>query len=116
MKFSINNLITKYNLVLLLSILFIPWLIYKLINLKSYKEHMNDPYIKSIIDLDINYSNIPICSGLNENNCSKNNYCKWNTDKKVCNKLDVCDLLDVERCNKSKNCIWNKARTICLYK
>lgn len=121
MKFSINNLLSKYNLVLIISILFIVWIIYKLITSNSCKEHMNDASINNIIDMRPNYSNMPICTFLNETKCSKNNYCKWNVDKQICNKLDVCHLLGEEQCTTSRNCIWTKAnRTkankLCSYK
>jgi hypothetical protein len=140
MKFSINNLLSKYNLVLIIPILFIIIVIYIAFNANSYKEHMDNPFLKKIDFNDIleklrqyetpqnetsaadnlpiisTNSFIPVCILLNENSCSKNNYCKWNSNKKICNKLNMCNLLDTNRCANSNNCIWNDSKNTCFYK
>jgi hypothetical protein len=189
MKFSINNLLSKYNLVLLIiSILIILLVVYIVLNVKSYKEHMRNPFrvsassgtpsasntltttntqtttntptvnmgnpfrgsairgmqqvinaqtttntprvnmqeIKIIPEIEfpktnsasIVYTNlfIPVCSLLNKNDCSKNNYCNWNSNKNMCNKLNVCEFLDKSHCDKSNNCMWNTTNNKCSNK
>ena len=120
MKFSINNLISKYNLVLIISILIILFVLFIVLNMNSYKDHMDNiiPEIEITQSDPIVSSNsfIPICLVLNETDCSKNSYCNWNLNKKMCNKLDVCKFLDKTRCTNSKNCIWDDGRNRCLYK
>ena len=104
MKFSINNLLSKYNLVLILSIFVGLLFIYLTSNTNSYKEHLDN-------------SVIPVCSLLNEKNCSKNSsYCKWNSDKNICNKVNVCELLDDNHCKNSNNCKWDGVKKSCTYK
>jgi hypothetical protein len=145
MKFSINNLLSKYNLVLIISILFILFVVYIVLNVNSYKEHMDNNIFKNtrqnnepevdrqpkvdrqsveiIPEIEIPKSDpivstnlfIPVCTLLNKNDCSKNKYCNWNSNKKLCNKLDVCDFLDKNRCTNSNNCSWDDGRNSCLY-
>lgn len=156
MKFSINNLLSKYNLVLIISILFILLVVYIVFNANSYKEHMDNPFLKKmnfnsllkksqnnkqevdrqptvdrqeveiIPEIEIPEPDIssivsanlliPVCTLFDENNCSKNNYCLWNSDKKMCNKLNVCELLDNNHCNNSINCAWNTTNKKCYNK
>ena len=144
MKFSINNLLSKYNLVLIISIFIILSVVYIVLNANSYKEHMNNRFLQNksqkvgnqprvdrqpleiIPEIEIpepdsssilsaNLS-IPVCTLLDENDCSKNKYCLWNSDKKMCNKLNVCELLDETHCNNSINCSWNKNNKKCSNK
>jgi len=153
MKFSINNLLSKYNLVLIISIFIILLVVYIVLHANSYKEHMNNPFLKKmnlnsflqnksptvgnqprvdrqpleiIPEIEIPEPDsssilsanllIPVCSLLDENDCSKNKYCLWNSDKKMCNKLNVCELLDETHCNNSINCSWNKNNKKCSNK
>ena len=113
MKFSINYLLSKYNLVLILSILFVSLIVYIALNSNSYKEYMDDTQLN---DIPVDYSQIQVCSLLDENNCSKNKYCKWNSYKNICNKLNICQLLDSNRCNNSNNIIWDNVKNECIFK
>jgi len=159
MKFSINNLLSKYNLVLIIPIFIILSVVYIVFNANSYKEHMNNPFLKKMnfnsffknksqtVDNQPKVGNqpkvdrqsveiipeieipepdsssilstnllIPVCTLFDENECSKNKYCLWNSDKKMCNKLNVCELLDNNHCNNSINCNWNTRTKKCSNK
>jgi hypothetical protein len=120
MKISINNLLTKYNLVLLILLLFMGAIIIKSF---SYKESMKLPkepnyeYYGIASNVSIpSPLNVPQCNLMDKPECSTNSYCKWNSQGNLCNNLNTCSNMIKASCKSSNNCVWSEASKICFYK
>jgi hypothetical protein len=123
MKFSINNLLTKYNLVLLLFLLFIGFIIIKSF---SYKEYMIFPNTNSQQQLNSGlYKRImknrdQFISTLRSNRIilpSEPNYNLFGSASNVSIPPDlnapVCNLYDETNCYMNGLCKWNSKKDIC---
>lgn len=120
MKFSINQLLTKYNLVSLLFLLFMGAILIKTF---AYKESMNLPkqpkykYYGDANNITMPPAlNVPQCTLFDKNECSINSYCNWNMTSNLCTNIVSCSNFDKNGCKKNSNCSWNQVNNICFYK
>jgi hypothetical protein len=120
MKFSINNLLTKYILVSFIILLFMGAII---INSFSHKESMKLPkepnyqYYGIASNVSIPPPlHVPQCNLMDKTECSTNSYCKWSIQGNLCNNKNNCSNMGKENCKKSNNCIWSEVSNICFYK